>query len=243
VIYLQTNSALTKLCSSCGLQKPLSAFLEFSSSEGTFYSNICSTCRKTNIEEGQNKETTDIVTTTSGGKIDAKAKMHSDIAKKQEHQNVGELYQEEREKTDEKLYQQIIKTNKIATDEKKHRRDFLGKSSFLSETRRDKQGAVDPASPEFKEELEKQINFTVPFQDTQIVKQKHGAEYQKVKAGLGGLGAEFDRMKRWLNSGSPIIQQAELALRNKQQKENQDKNKKTDENIEKPSGSQPSRRK
>jgi hypothetical protein len=40
-----TKNQLSKTCINCGLQKPLTAYLQIAGAEGSTYGNICSTCR------------------------------------------------------------------------------------------------------------------------------------------------------------------------------------------------------
>ena len=41
----------TKTCSSCGLKKPLSAFIQVSGPQGRHYGNICATCRSKDAKD------------------------------------------------------------------------------------------------------------------------------------------------------------------------------------------------
>ena len=75
------NLSLMKTCSSCGKQKPLSAFLQLSGKEGATYGNVCSICRKTAIEK-PNIEPDESTRQGSGVVIDSKAKATSDTDKK-----------------------------------------------------------------------------------------------------------------------------------------------------------------
>ena len=220
----QINSSLTKTCAGCGLSKPLSAFLQLSGSEGSSYGNICSSCRKTNLDQKKNSEPHESTSSTSGLRIDSKVKVKTDIDKKEQHQSIEELYYQDRDKAEERQVQKTLKTEKIEKDEKKHRKDFLSKSSFLDNMNKKPQQpqsqplTVNSLSQETVEDLEKRIDFTAPFIDTQIAgKLKYGSEFLKVKA--------------WLGGAAPIVQQAERALENK----------KKQESIEKTS--QPTRRK
>jgi len=222
------SPAPTKICSSCGLQKPLSAFLQLTGPQGRTYGSICSSCRKANIDKQQSNESIDSATSTSGHKIDAKAKVHSDIEKKKQYQNVEELYQEDRKSAEERQSQKVLKVKTIITNEQKHRTDYLRKPSFLDNMSINKQLAVDPSSPEIREAQEKQIDLTVPLFLDIPGKRKFDSEFNKVIAWFG-------------DSGAPIAKQAMLALQNAKRKENV--NKKPNEPVEKPLGPQPARRK
>src|SRR3990167_11420340 len=102
---------LSKTCAACGLQKPLSAFLQLTDA-GTSYGNICSTCRKAGADIKKPKtEAEDSTTSVSGHKIDTKTKIHGDIDKKQIKQRTEELYHEDRKKDE------IIESIKIEKTE------------------------------------------------------------------------------------------------------------------------------
>src|SRR5260221_9265818 len=105
MIMNKSNVSLTKTCSSCGLQKPLSAFLQLSSQSSATYGNICSACRKTNAENVATPKEAEEESTTSktGLKIDAKTKVKSELDKLEFIKQVEENYHEERDKNTEKL--------------------------------------------------------------------------------------------------------------------------------------------
>lgn len=133
---------LTKTCSNCGLQKPLSAFLQLAGSQGTTYGNICADCRK--AKAGQKAETPkqpeESTSSSSGLKIDSKAKVHREITDKKQHQDIEELYEEEREKLEEKKEKLTQKAEIKEKDEKEHRKSYLEKSSFLTTKTEDPRG-------------------------------------------------------------------------------------------------------
>lgn len=131
------HPSITKVCINCGLQKPLSAFLEMSGTEGTAYGNICSSCRKTALEEMERRKKTDAEgssTSQTGSKIDGKMKVQTTADNRELINRTTEEYHAER-KIDEEISEnkQEIKFNKEAT-QKKHHKDYLQKSSFLNRT-------------------------------------------------------------------------------------------------------------
>jgi len=133
----KSNISLTKTCNSCGQQKPLSAFLELSGPQGTTYGNICASCRKANIENiSQPKEPEDSTRSTTGIKIDAKAKVQGEKDKRELRKQIEEQYHDEREKLDEKQFLKEQKIQHVTQDEKKHRKEFLEKRSFLDSTKK-----------------------------------------------------------------------------------------------------------
>lgn len=121
-----------KNCINCGLQKPLSAFLEISGPQGSSYGNVCSTCRgsgasrKISIPDIFEEESG---SSSTGLKIDHKTKVHMDLEQKKLAQKIKESHREELEKrtflTDEKIERKDSK----AQAERKHREDFLNYQS------------------------------------------------------------------------------------------------------------------
>jgi hypothetical protein len=82
-----SNNALTRTCTACSLQKPLSAFLQVSGDQGTSYGNLCATCRGAGIKDPtliEPREDERSTTTSSGLRIGAKEK--NEIEKKQKDQ-------------------------------------------------------------------------------------------------------------------------------------------------------------
>jgi hypothetical protein len=200
------NPLLLKTCSVCGLQKPLSAFLHMSGTEGTTYGTICSTCRKTAPEHSRVKKTEAEGSTTSdaGHSVDSKSKVHSEIDKRDLKKNVDDLYHEDRK--DEQILgtDKLEKSQQIAKEEKAHRKSFLDKRSFLStdkaavkqhaETIARQEQSKEKATKD--EEALRTIDLTAPFIPSQTGAQ---VKYQ---------GVAFKAFKSWLGSSAPIVKQA-----------------------------------
>src|ERR1700722_17983588 len=94
------DNQLSKTCVSCGLQKPLTAFLQISGPEGSSYGNVCSTCRGSGlgrkivipaVEEEHS-------TSSTGLKIDAKAKQQIEREKKRKSEEKNVLEHKEEQK-------------------------------------------------------------------------------------------------------------------------------------------------
>jgi hypothetical protein len=126
---MDKSTTLMKTCNSCGLQKPLTAFLEVAGPEGTTYGNICASCRKAHIDKlAKPKEPEDSTTSNTGLRIDNKSKVQEEKEKKEFYKQIEEDYVDEREKLSEKQVKQENKKLNIAAEEKKHREE---KRSFL----------------------------------------------------------------------------------------------------------------
>ncbi|MDR3476647.1 MAG: hypothetical protein P4M14_01280 [Gammaproteobacteria bacterium] len=121
------QNLLAKTCIACGLQKPISAFLQISGPQGTSYGNICSTCRgsgmdkKVIIEQAEDSGSG----TSIGLKIDSKAKVQIDRDKQALAEHKKELDLTEQEKqlatTEDKTERKEAKEDA----EKKHRANYI----------------------------------------------------------------------------------------------------------------------
>ncbi|OGT58331.1 MAG: hypothetical protein A3F14_03435 [Gammaproteobacteria bacterium RIFCSPHIGHO2_12_FULL_43_28] len=187
------KAMLMKTCSICGLQKPLSAFLQVTGPEGTNYGNICAACRKTQPEKPtENEEAT---SSTTGHKIDAKAKARGDIDKKQQLEKVEELYHEDRDKVSEKEAKRTEKITILTAQETKQREQQKSKQSFLDRHKAAQQ-TIEVFGGEQQTAKEKRIDLTAPVLDTYHgLKEKH-------------KGVMFNQFKTWLGGGAPIGSQA-----------------------------------
>jgi hypothetical protein len=175
--------SFSKVCSSCGLEKPLSAFLELSGDAAGTYGNICGTCRKEHIEKNKLKDKEDSSRTETGHKIDSKAKVASDIDKKQTVDRAEELYHEERDENEIIETGELEKKDQKQKGERKHRETFLDRRRTQTDIKKfdEKENikthlAIDEESREIsntqenaREERKKsEIDFTSPVVDTQI---------------------------------------------------------------------------
>ncbi len=106
-----------------------------SGDQGTTYGNICSTCRKTTLDEIQRRKKTDAdgssTTTDVGHKIDTEAKVQGEVDKRELAQRIDDEYHADRKDNAEiNQNDQQVKTN-AEQGQRRHREDFLKKRSFL----------------------------------------------------------------------------------------------------------------
>jgi len=129
-----TNPTLTKKCASCGLEKPLTAFLIIETQIGTQYGNICSSCRKAKAQ--QTKTTPKDIEESSGTvdrhTIDNKAKVAIEQDSKQRQKEKEALAFEEETDEKEKITLELEKETAFH-EEKKHKKDLF--DSLLSKTK------------------------------------------------------------------------------------------------------------
>jgi hypothetical protein len=197
------SPSLTKTCSVCGLQKPLSAFLQMRDKEGATYGNVCSTCRhekKNSFLIGKD----DASSTGSTITIDSKAKVKLDTAKEDLFDKIETEYHEERDQNEVIESKETQKTEQIKKNEREHRETFLNRrpvtssnkqfdtkrvseSRQLSETAEREIASTEKATQQEsstkQEQKEKDVDLTVST-DTQIgkVKFREGESFKAFSA-------------------------------------------------------------
>src|SRR3990167_5780730 len=130
-----SQPSLTKTCVNCGQQKPLTAFLEMSVTQGTSYGNVCSSCRKTAMEMSERRKKTEAegsTTSETGHKIDSKTKVHEAVGRREQNLEIEEKYHKERDLKDKISADTIEKKQHVEHKEKKHRSEFLQKRPVKS---------------------------------------------------------------------------------------------------------------
>jgi len=196
----KSSVSLTKICNSCGQQRPLSAFLQLTGPQGTTYGNTCAPCRKANLEKPQSpKEPEEKTSSTTGVKIDSKTKVKGEIDKRAQRKQIEDQYFKDREKQSEKQTQQTQKIQHVAQGEKKHR-SFLEKRSFLDSAK--KPASTNPhhvfGGEEQKAKAGKLDFATGPVDHTRVAGQ------------IKLTSPIYQAFKSWLGN-APIVSAAEKA--------------------------------
>lgn len=176
-----SSSSFSKICASCGLEKPLSAFLELSGDAAGTYGSICGACRKTHMEKMKSKDKEDSSRTDTGHKIDSKVKVAKDIDNKETAERTEEEYHKERDEDEILATDELEKKEIKQTVERRHRETFLDRRRVqhqtdkasenakthvaLQEETRDEQNTQNFSRDENKKT---EIDFTTPVIDTYI---------------------------------------------------------------------------
>ncbi|MEO8401983.1 MAG: hypothetical protein ABI597_09365 [Gammaproteobacteria bacterium] len=130
------RKSLTRICTACGIEKPLSAFLHISGAQGTTYGTICSTCRSAGITEKSNELLTEDERsgTSSGIRIGSKQKVEIEKQKKLEFKEFKEKQVDEVKKREKTSYEKLERTEQTEKAEKDHRKTFIDakKQGFLN---------------------------------------------------------------------------------------------------------------
>jgi hypothetical protein len=124
---MKNRNEMTRVCSVCGIEKSLAAFLEISSTQGTHYGNICSGCRGSGATEKKSLSTEEDISTiaSTGSRIGTKERIFVD---NEQRKKIDEQKQERIEqlaKRDTLLLDKTEKKNEKEKQEKDHRRSYL----------------------------------------------------------------------------------------------------------------------
>lgn len=193
---------LTKTCSSCGLQKPLSAFLEMAGPQGTTYGNICASCRKSNREKAASKKADDDSTSKTGFNIDSEEKTKSEQDKLKLRHEVEDRYYKERDEAEKRSKIKTEKVKEIVKKEREHRTSFLDKTPY-----KEPKGKKTEAAPNSPAEIayqEEHPNPQAQFIDTQFAGKRKYTE-----------SPFFNAWLTWVDKTSPLAQAALRAAKNK----------------------------
>jgi hypothetical protein len=158
---MKDRTQMTRTCSACGLEKPLAAFLEISSTHGTRYGTICATCRGAGITEKKNNKAEEDQSTiaTSGTRIGLKERVFIEKKQKEQLSTAKEQRIDQLIKRDALQEEKKDKTNLKEKSEKDHRYSYLDtkkQPSFLNKTAT-KTPPITTLLPEIKIERDKMI--------------------------------------------------------------------------------------
>lgn len=212
---------LTKTCVNCGQQKPLSAFLEMSSSHGASYGNVCAACRKTVQERRKKTDAEGSTTSETGHKIDSKTKIHEAVGKREKFQQTEEDYHKERDLNEAKSEEIIEKKQITEHREKKHRQDFLHKpikvdskklaaaiaagkahsAEIITRTAQQQEAAAQQTHGAKEEQKKTQHDFSVPYQGQQVAGQ------------IRFQGQIFQQFRQWLGNSAPIVNNVNVTIK------------------------------
>ena len=220
------TSQLTRTCIACGIEKPLSAFLQLDK-QGTSYGKVCAKCRSQGKTGKPAPATTDDErgTAPSGIGIRGKEKIYIDTKREQKIHSLKELYKKEDIKKQDALDDKTKRTLFKEDSEKKHR-EFLdskkqaetsdkktkANEQIIAGQQNQKTRDIQSGSEQYQTTLE-----TKKKQDVETVKVIEKEEIQKTTTDFNnlfsGLDAKSERhsetVKRfftWLGSSAPIVQ-------------------------------------
>lgn len=127
-------TSLTRNCSACGIEKPLSAFL-YLTSQGTAYGTICAACRGKGIKEKAEKHIQDDErsSTTAQMRIGMKELVEIENQKKLERETLELTKDEALKKREQNTLEKKESTEEKEKAEKSHRETYIQekKKGFL----------------------------------------------------------------------------------------------------------------
>lgn len=168
----KSDSTLTKTCSSCGIEKSLSAFLVLAGGSA-HYGSICADCRKAGVNQKKPKEPRDEGTTSdTGHKIDTKARIAGEIDKRVEREEIEENYYKEREETEIEEKEEFEEEEETLKKEKEHHKSYLDSDPYLR-ARRGDHTKREPTHVEIEENVRETGNTHKEAED------KHNVETHK----------------------------------------------------------------
>ncbi len=132
---MNKQTALTRTCSACGIEKPLAAFLQVSGTQGSRYGNLCSACRGAGIQERHANliKEEERSSTSSGVRIGAKQKIDIDKEKKRQFQKLKETHQKISKKREKIGHEKSELLHNKEQSEKYHRTHYIdAKRAFLN---------------------------------------------------------------------------------------------------------------
>ena len=126
-----TVKKLTRVCASCGIEKPISAFLQLTGAHGTTYGAVCATCRSRDARKAKTPAPKDeSSSSTSGHRIGAKQKAFIDKELYRQLKEFQESDKKERNKKEELTKEKFEKVSTKEKAEKLHRKTYIENHGF-----------------------------------------------------------------------------------------------------------------
>lgn len=124
---MKDRTQMTRICSACGTEKPLAAFLEISSTHGTRYGTICATCRGAGITEKKHNNNEDDKSTiaTTGTRIGLKERVFIENQQKKQITISKDEHREQINKRETLKQEKQEKSDTKEKSERDHRHNFL----------------------------------------------------------------------------------------------------------------------
>ncbi len=211
------HKRLTRTCSACGIEKPISAFLHLSGSGGAVYGAICSTCRGKGIKEKAQKFVSEEerTGTTAALRIGTKELMEIELQKKLAFEKLQHEREEQAKKRDQDSSEKSESTELKEKAQKLLREKYLEdkqKQSFLNYQSKKPPTTTD-ALIKNSPILEEKKRALDAFQ------QKENIKLEQQKTGIDLSGAPvldpqqslisrhnpmFENFKTWLGASAPI---------------------------------------
>ncbi|MDA8561487.1 hypothetical protein N9L02_00030 [Gammaproteobacteria bacterium] len=217
---MNKSTSLTRTCSSCGIEKPLTSFLQIIKGKGTVYGSLCSNCRS---NKGNNPiisiSDEDNTTIGSGKKIDSKERVFTEQEKRKKIKNLKELYIKESKIKDNEANKKIEHKANKKQSEKDHRKFYLETSkNILNKNEKD---SKDTTEEDFKKDTDKKNEKSnnkkssdekefrkqeeIIKQELKITSLDFSSPFMSIQANPARFQSDvFLQFKSWLGAGSPL---------------------------------------
>lgn len=224
------HSSLTRTCTACRIEKPLSAFLYLTSELGTAYGNICATCRGKGIKEKPKKmvHEDERSSTTSGMRIGVKQVVEIELQKKRDQKERLTSQEEAAKKREHVSNEKIDSVEKKEKAEKSHREAYINyksKKQLLStqsviDRKRDERFKGSP----LMEEKQRTVEAT---KLTEARKEEEKKTTVDLSSGAAhgfhtNREATIKRLQTLLGTGAPIMSQLYKTPPTEQEKANKE---------------------
>lgn len=216
-----SNPRLTRICSSCGLEKPLAAFLQISK-QGTFYGTICASCRAAERTAQQTAGSDEDGTTeTKDKRIGSKEKVSLEQENARQIKDLKELYIKAAKKRDEEAGAKSEESDLKEKAEKDHRKFYIEtKQSFLSQRKPDDIKNIEIKEDNVKHEKTHRENQqkVETYKQEDIIKQEiQITSLDFSNPFIAGQTSQFRfqtdtflKFKSWLGVTAPVVKTLEL---------------------------------
>ena len=204
-----SNNRLTRTCVACGIQKPLSAFLEISGAKGAMYGNICATCRGAGITGKPVPTEDEYSTSKSSSTIDAKARYQIDLERKRKLQEVKDLNLEEQKKRDTVSVEKSERSEIIKKAEKEHQEKFTRVKSIKEMLGKPSKPEATAARTASIFEEQRQI---FEAEQHQTIGNKQEARKQQTELGEGPFVDTAHAFEQRLHAGGSLYREFQQRL-------------------------------
>lgn len=217
------HDTLTRICAACGMEKPLSVFLQMSDAQGTSYSALCATCRGANASSQAHKRPDDerTTTTTSGNWIGAKEKVAIEKQHFREMLETKQQHQEETKKREALFSEKNQQVNYLEKD-KSQREEYLAaqKEGLLKyQPKQPPTHLQNPAAPTEKksagvtlQSLQQQHVLEEKKKvDSAVIEEKRNNEVDFSSTAVPGQQAKYSNnatiraFASWVGSSAPVV--------------------------------------
>jgi hypothetical protein len=202
-----SQNQLTRICAACGIQKPLSAFLQLSGKASNSYGNICATCRSQGKTAPDSTDDTGSTGRTVEHRIGTKEKVFAETENKKQIKDLKEFYRQEVNKKEELLDKKTKQTDIIEQERKDHRINYIEakQKTFLDNKREKIDASIERTLAEREKTLEAIKQEDLVRRELQIARWDMPGGFVDPQAALSKYkeGA-FLQFKTWLGKSAHL---------------------------------------